>query len=136
MTVSNQTLVKIGAIGGVATIIMGFLARDNMQSKIKGAPFYNEAMKLVRKHPGAVSLLGEPIKEGRIDVGNKENFVNVEENLAKFKVPLKGPKQKGTMFLTGTKQDNDEQWSIGCIELEVASHPNKRLLIINNNTSS
>lgn len=128
MLKSNMTYIKIAGIGGIATAVMGYMARGKIQDNVKSATFYKEAMKLVRAHPAAVHLLGEPIKDGRIDVGNnRKNFI--EGNRAQFEVPLKGPKQKGTMYILATKEDDDKEWSVNQLELETVNNLNKRLIV-------
>ncbi|XP_060536352.1 uncharacterized protein LOC132708199 [Cylas formicarius] len=126
MVVSNLTLVKIASITGMATATMGYLLRSKLNDKIKNAVFYKEALKTVRSHSAAVYLLGEPIKDKSIDVGNRnKNFF--EDNVAQLEVPLKGSKQNGTLFLWAKKEEND--WLLTRIELEVENLKNKRLII-------
>ncbi|KAL1513117.1 hypothetical protein ABEB36_002579 [Hypothenemus hampei] len=128
MLPSTKTLLKYSAIGGVATVIMGVLARGKIENNVKTAPFYKEAMKTLRGHAAAVYLLGEPIKDGKIDVGNnKKNFI--DGNAAQFVVPLRGAKQRGIAYIYASKEDNDEQWSLSRIELEVNDRPDQRLVI-------
>ncbi|XP_050295080.1 cytochrome c oxidase assembly factor 1 homolog [Anthonomus grandis grandis] len=128
MTINNWTLVKIASIGGIATVALGYMTQVKIQNNITETSFFKESMKLVRSHPAAVHLFGEPIRVGRIDVGNnKKNFI--DGNQAQFEVPLKAPKQKGTMFLYVKKKDEDLEWSLDKIELEFKNQPNKRLII-------
>ncbi|XP_023020420.1 cytochrome c oxidase assembly factor 1 homolog [Leptinotarsa decemlineata] len=127
MTISNMTLVKIGAIGGVATVTMGLLFKNKLNNNVKATDFYKNALKLVRSHPGAVNLLGEPIKDLRIDVGNeKDNFT--KGDFAQYKVPLKGSKQRGTLYFWA-ERDVNEKWLVNRVELELKNIPDKRLLI-------
>lgn len=130
MTVSNATLMKIGVFGGVATVVMGFLARSKIEDNVKSSPFYKDALKLVRAHPAAVHLLGEPIKAGYIDVGNQRKN-KIEGDNAEFEVPLKGSKQKGNLFIFAVKEreGDSEHWSLKRVELEVADRPNKKLVV-------
>ncbi|KAG5896737.1 hypothetical protein JTB14_031719 [Gonioctena quinquepunctata] len=127
MTVSNMTLVKIGAIGGVATITMGFLFKNKLNKNIKGTEYYKSALSTVRSHPAAVHLLGEPIKDLTIDVGNqRDNFTKGDQ--AQYKVPLKGSKQRGTLYFWAEKYV-DDGWVVNRIELEIANYVDKRLLV-------
>lgn len=121
---------KIGIFGGVATVVMGFLARGKIEDNVKSSPFYKNAIKLVRAHPAAVHLLGEPIKAGYIDVGNQRKN-KIEGATAQFEVPLKGSKQKGNLFVYAVREGEGdaERWSLKKVELEVADRPNKKLLV-------
>ncbi|KAF7279804.1 hypothetical protein GWI33_006728 [Rhynchophorus ferrugineus] len=125
-----MTLVKIAAVGGVATVTMGFMARSKIESNIKNSPICKEALKLVRTHPPAITLLGEPIKARSIDIDDREKN-NVQENKAHFAVPLRGSKQKGTVYFWATRSNLEDPWAVTKVELEVENVPNKRLIIKN-----
>lgn len=128
MAISNMTLVKIGAVAGFATVTMGLLFRSKINANIKATDFYKDAMKTLRRHKGAVQLLGEPIKDTMIDIGNqKKNYAN--DNIAKYEVPVKGPKQRGTLYFWAERKNPESSWNVYRIELEVANDSSKRLLI-------
>ncbi|KAJ8925496.1 hypothetical protein NQ315_009334 [Exocentrus adspersus] len=128
MVVSNITLVKIGAIGGIATVTMGLLFQSKLNDNIKATDFFKDAMKTLRSHRGAVHLLGEPIKDYRIDVGNrKKNYA--EGDVAQYEVPVKGSKQKGTLYFWAKRENAESRWNVHRMELELASDASKRLLI-------
>lgn len=130
MRVNNMTLVKIGAIGGMLTVSMGLAARFKINENIKKAEYYKDALKTVRTNKGAVYLLGEPMKDGRVDIGNSEkNFT--KDDKAQYEVPVKGPKQKGMIYFWAAKQDTE--WVVKRIELGLQNEPNRRLLIKNIN---
>lgn len=128
MNVSNMTLVKIAAIGGIATVTMGLIARSKIESNIKNNPVCKEVLKLVRLNPAAVTLLGEPIKTCSIDIDDRKNN-NVQDNDAHFAIPLKGPKQKGTVYFSATRLSKEASWTLTKVELEVENVPDKRLII-------
>lgn len=125
-----MTLVKIGAIGGMLTVSMGLAARFKISENIKKTEYYKDALKTVRTNKGAVYLLGEPMKDGRVDIGNSEkNFT--KDDKAQYEVPVKGPKQKGMIYFWAAKQDTE--WVVKRIELGLQNEPNRRLLIKNIN---
>ncbi|XP_068896500.1 uncharacterized protein [Tenebrio molitor] len=125
-----MTLVKIGAIGGMLTVSMGLAARFKISENIKKTEHYKDALKTVRTNKGAVYLLGEPMKDGRVDIGNSEkNFT--KDDKAQYEVPVKGPKQKGMIYFWAAKQDTE--WVVKRIELGLQNEPNRRLLIKNIN---
>ncbi|XP_056645955.1 uncharacterized protein LOC130451150 [Diorhabda sublineata] len=127
MTLSNMTLVKIGAVGGVATVTMGLLYKNQINYNVKHTDFYKDALKTLRTHRGAVYLLGEPIKDRMINVGDvKTNFV--QDYTAQYKVPVKGSKQSGYLYFWAEKHDSNK-WDVVRMELELDKEPNKRLLI-------
>ncbi|XP_066245994.1 uncharacterized protein [Euwallacea similis] len=128
ISTSNMKLVKIASIGGIATIIMGYAAQKKIESNVKTASFYKEALLLVRTHPAAVHLLGQPIKDGRINVSDEsKNYI--KGNVANFVVPIRGPKQTGTVFISAMKDKEGEEWKISRVELEAFNLHNKRLVV-------
>lgn len=135
--VSNRTLAKIAAYGGVIVASTGFFLQWKFQERLKDAEFHREAMKILRNHRPSVSLLGEPIKAGNADFGNETvNFCDGKS--AKFEIPVKGPKNKGTLFFWAERTDPEEKWNVYRLELGLKNDPSRRLLIKNespNNTS-
>ncbi|XP_017781572.1 PREDICTED: uncharacterized protein LOC108566274 [Nicrophorus vespilloides] len=128
--VTNQTLIKIAAIGGFLTASMGFAYRSKINSNIAKTDYYKEAMKTVRSHKGAIHLLGEPIKDCNIDV--TDSTKNVTRNLsAQYAVPVKGAKEYGTVYFWANRQTSDDKWSVNRIELELKKDNTRRLLIKN-----
>lgn len=128
MTINTMTLVKIGSIGGIATVTMGYLWKRKINQNVKETDFYKDALKTLRSHPGAVKLLGEPIKDNKsIDVGNStKNFAI--NNKAQYEIPVSGSLQKGKLYLWAEKDDRDK-WIVNRIELELANDQSKRLLV-------
>lgn len=50
-----------------------------MQDQIRQAQYFKDALILLRTHPGAVNILGEPIKEMGFDLeDSKANFATAE----------------------------------------------------------
>ena len=59
------------------------------QEGLKRGTWYGESLRLLRAHRGAAGLLGEPIVDGRLDLGsNDTNFC--DQTRAQFRVPVKG----------------------------------------------
>ncbi|CAH1981345.1 unnamed protein product [Acanthoscelides obtectus] len=128
MNMSTMTLVKIAAIGGVATVTMGILAKSKVSQNVTQTEFYKDALKTVRTHKGVVHLLGEPIKDLNIDVDDtKKNYCT--GNSAKFEVPVKGSKQKGRVYFWADKNEKENKWIVKRIELELNDDKSKRLLV-------
>jgi len=89
--VSNETLVKISAYGGVLVSSSGLLVHWKYQERLKNAEFDKETMKILRNHRPSVSVLGEPIKPENVDLGNSTaNFC--DSTPAQLEVPVRGPK--------------------------------------------
>ncbi|KAJ8947886.1 hypothetical protein NQ318_010032 [Aromia moschata] len=127
MGISNEALVKIGALGGIATVTMGLLFKAKIQANVKATVYYKEAIESLRKHQEAVRLLGQPIKEGSIDIGN-ENRNYTKENVARYEVPVRGPKQKGIVYFLAERKGFEDNWIVTRIELEL-ENSKKRVTI-------
>jgi hypothetical protein len=82
-----------------------------------------------------VSLLGEPIKAGNVDLGNNtSNFWN--STRAQLEIPVKGPQNKGTLFFWAEKVDPQQKWNVYRMELGLKNDPSRRLLIKNDPPST
>jgi cytochrome c oxidase assembly factor 1 len=133
--VSNRTLAQIAAYGGVFVASTGMLVHWKLQERVKGSEFHKEGMKILRKHQPSLSLLGEPIKAGNIDLGdNAANCCNSAH--AQLQIPVKGPKNKGTLFLWAEKVDPQEKWNVYRLELGLKNDLSRRLLIKNDSPSN
>lgn len=127
MTITNRTLVKIASIGGIITCSTGMLLHQKIKDRIREAEYYKEAFKTLRAHKGAVTYLGEPIKEGRLNIGNSNNYCDALK--AHFEIPVKGPLQKGTMYFWAKRATEQENWIVNRIELGLKNEADRRLLI-------
>nr|CAD7267765.1 unnamed protein product [Timema shepardi] len=126
--VSNLTLAKIAAVGGVVTITTGYYIRGKIEEGIKKSEYYKEALKTFRNHKGVVSLFGEPIKDGHLNLGDsKNNFC--DSYRAQFEVPVRGPHHKGTLHLWAERETHQHNWNVYKLELEVQGNSNKRIVL-------
>lgn len=126
--ISNIQLVKISSMLGVATIGMGLLYETKVSQNIKNTSFCKEALKRLRSHSGAVHLLGEPIKDGKIRLGTGAvNFVT--DSTAQYQIPVKGPKEKGILYLWANRENIESEWIVERVELGLKKDPSKRLII-------
>ncbi|KAF2900723.1 hypothetical protein ILUMI_05464 [Ignelater luminosus] len=127
MPISNMTLMKIAAIGGFVTASMGFALRAKLNDRIAQTEYYKDALQTLRTHPGAVYLLGEPIKAGAIDVSDEKNFTH--HLSAHYEVPVRGTKQKGVLHFWADRKDTEDHWNVSRMELELKNEPTRRLLV-------
>lgn len=111
---------------GFATVTMGYTYRLKVISNIKDTDYYKDAMASLRKHKGAVHLLGEPIKDGLIDIDNaKINFTKTLE--AQYEVPVNGSKLKGKMYFHAKRDSETDKWTVDCIRLGLKSDSSRVL---------
>lgn len=125
---SNINLIKIAALGGIATVTMGMAYQWKLNENIRNTDFYKEALQTLRSHKPALQLLGEPIKAGSINVEDVEkNYARERE--ARYEVPVKGPKEKGMMYLWARKEGDSDQWVVKRIELQLKKDASRRLVV-------
>lgn len=125
---SNIKLIKIAAFGGLATVTMGMAYYQKVNDNIRKTDYYREALQTLRSHKPAVHLLGEPIKVGWVDIDDQErNYTRQRE--ARYEVPVKGPKQKGTMFFWAERPSETDKWVVSRIELQLKGDESRRLII-------
>lgn len=125
---SNINLIKVAALGGMATVTMGMAYHWKINDNIRKTDFYKEALLTLGSHKPALHLLGEPIKVGSIDIEDQEkNYTRLRE--AKYEVPVKGPKEKGTLHFWAKKEGDSDQWVVKRIELQLKRDASRRLVI-------
>ncbi|XP_011209839.1 uncharacterized protein LOC105230633 [Bactrocera dorsalis] len=123
---SNKTLGKIAVYGAFASITAVMYMRYKIEDNIRNSEYFRIALKTLRQHKGASSLLGEPIKELGFDLSDSSNFSDGQ--VAQFMVHVKGVKDKGKMYFWANRTP-DSGWFIDRLELELRSQPDKRFLI-------
>lgn len=84
----------VALIGGIVFVAM---------SALKSSEVYQGALKVVQTHPAAVERLGEPIKDGWLVKGNIK--IDGSGGNANFEVPVSGPKNSGTLYVTAVNPD-------------------------------
>ncbi|XP_045106764.1 uncharacterized protein LOC123501812 isoform X2 [Portunus trituberculatus] len=125
---SLPTLARTAAIGGVIVIGSAHYFRGRIQDGIKQTEYYQESLRILRENRGVAYLMGEPIRDGRLDLGdNVNNFCTEKE--AQFQVPLKGTKQAGILYLWASRSAGLQPWSVDRLELSVEDQPGKRILL-------
>jgi TonB family protein len=71
-------------------------------SAVKSSDVYKGALQRAQSNPAAVSLLGEPIKDGWLVKGNVQ-FTGGSGS-ANFEIPLSGPKNSGTLYVRAVNE--------------------------------
>jgi TonB family protein len=100
-------------LGAAALAVVIFLAA---MSAVKSSDVYQGALRAAQAHPAAVERLGEPIKDGLFVKGNVK--FNAGSGSADFEIPVSGPKNSGTLFVTAVNPDG--AWMYERLDLSVA----------------
>uniref|UniRef100_A0A182Q2J2 Cytochrome c oxidase assembly factor 1 homolog n=1 Tax=Anopheles farauti TaxID=69004 RepID=A0A182Q2J2_9DIPT len=124
--VSLKTLTKAATYIAVGGISAALIMKVKLEDKIRSQPYYKESLKLLRSHPGAVQLLGEPIKDLSFDVGEESKKFGGGK-IDSFSVPVRGRNTRGKYYFWAELQD--DRWCIRRAELELDNEPDRRLLI-------
>lgn len=133
--VATKTLVKAAVFGSLVTASAGLWVNNQIESRIKKSDYFVEALKTLRNHPGSLHLLGEPMKVGRVNLGDTAKN-RCDASSSKFQVSVKGPKGKGTLFLEARRESVQDKWEITRLALRVDSIADKELLIRGGKASS
>ncbi len=94
----------------------GLVTWFGVQKVIKEGPVYAESLAKAVIHPEVAKALGEPVKPGGMVSGNVSD--NGGSGTASLKVPLEGPKGKGTLYVEASKSAG--QWNYTKMEVELA----------------
>ncbi|XP_053688302.1 uncharacterized protein LOC128737651 [Sabethes cyaneus] len=124
--VTMRTLVKTAAYIGIGGITAVLFLKGRMEDRVRSQVYYKDSLKLLRKHPGAITLLGEPIKDLGFDFGQESQKYG-DGRIEGFEVPVKGRNQRGKYYFWA--EHKDDKWNITRAELELNKEPGRRLLI-------
>ncbi|KFB48703.1 AGAP006140-PA-like protein [Anopheles sinensis] len=124
--VSMKTLAKTATYIAVGGITAALIMKIKLEDKIRRQPYYKESLKLLRSHPGAIKLLGEPIKDLSFDLGEETKKFGGGK-IDSFTIPVKGTNTRGKYYFWA--ELIDDQWTIKRAELELQNEPDRRLLI-------
>ena len=94
-------------VGCLGLIIAGVLLVGGIffaaMSAVKSSEVYQGALKVAQTHPAVTERLGQPVEDGWLVKGNVQ--VNASGGSANLEIPLSGPKNSGTLFVTATSPE-------------------------------
>ncbi|XP_058464423.1 uncharacterized protein LOC131438425 [Malaya genurostris] len=124
--VAIKTLVKTAVYVGIGGISAALIMKMKLEEQVRGQAYYKESMKVLRSHPGAITLLGEPIKDLGFDFGVESQKYG-QGKITGFAVPVKGSNQRGKYYFWADHAE--DKWIITRAELELDKEPDRRLVI-------
>lgn len=114
--VSIRTLVKTATYIAIGGITAAMIMKSKLEDRVRSQPYYRDSLKLLRAHPGAVQLLGEPIKAMGFDFGEETKKFG-DGKIDDFTLPVKGTQQRGKYHFWA--EHKDDKWNITRAELEL-----------------
>ncbi|XP_058835478.1 uncharacterized protein LOC131692443 [Topomyia yanbarensis] len=124
--VAIRTLVKTATYIAIGGITAALIMKGKLEDRVRSQSYYRDSMKVLRSHPGAISLLGEPIKDMGFDFGVESEKYG-DGKIDGFAVPVKGSNQRGKYYFWADHQN--DKWIITRAELELDKEPGRRLVI-------
>lgn len=128
--VSNNTLMKIAAVGGFVTAGTGYVFRFLIDNDIKKSETYKDAINILTNHKKAVPYFGEPIRLGRIKYGDGQRTLEQTIPYKWCEIPVTGTNTKGTMYYEVTlNQELENKPKVSKIEVKFDNLPGKTFVI-------
>jgi len=126
--IPNRILARIAVGGGFIALGSASYFRSRIETAIKRSEYFELAVKQLKSSNAAAVFLGEPIIVGTPDLGDtKKNFC--DGLLAKFTVPVRGPKDSGSFAFEAFRSAPGEHWTVGDIDLFLNKEPDRKLII-------
>lgn len=123
----NRAL-QIASVSGAACVVGITFMKNHIAGKLSELECYKTSVAMLRSHEGAVRLLGEPIHEGKIDLTDTEN-TRTRPYRAKMKVPLRGSKQRGELYLWAERNNTASPWDVLRVELVLEQKKDMKLVV-------
>ncbi|XP_064598521.1 cytochrome c oxidase assembly factor 1 homolog [Liolophura sinensis] len=112
-------LTKVAIAGGVVALGGAWYFTQRLQNDIKQQDHYKQSVKLLRDYKPAQEAFGKPIIPLSLDLANKDIYMDEKE--ARLVIPLRGPKDKGTLYTWATREKPGLSWNIDQLDLELKS---------------
>ena len=126
---TTKILINIAVFGAFGGSVFGLAIQYLIRNNIRNSICYNEALKSLTNHPEAQRQLGQPILDGRIDLGDKIGNGSEGTKLW-FTVPVRGPKSQGKMmYFVDEVNESDRKYKVTRVELELDHIKDKKLLV-------
>ncbi|MFC2172907.1 cytochrome c oxidase assembly factor Coa1 family protein [Acidobacteriota bacterium] len=113
--------IPLGCLGTVVLVIVcavGFVF-FGMGKMYRSSGAYQDGLSLAQTHPEVTEALGSPVKAGFFTSGSVS--MGTHSNSADLKIPISGPKGKGTLFVTAAMSDS--VWKYSKLEVIVPGVP-------------
>ena len=121
-------LVGIAGLVGIVGAGTSLVLVNKTRTKVMKQEYYTKAFKVLEQNTAAMDLIGGPIKKYRVDLSDSINN-RFEELSTKLKVPFKGTKRSGNLFVWADRQQTDSHWDIKHLELILDDINDKKIIV-------
>lgn len=135
--VFRWSLMELAGVAGIVGMIgsgISLVLVTNARNKVRKQPYYQMAIKTLKQNKAAIDLIGEPFYPKKVDLSDYNN--NCFEALStRLKVPFKGHKKSGHLFVWADRQDVDNDWILRRLEIIFSDISDKKVIVYKNESN-
>lgn len=121
-------LMFIAGALGMATGGMGLLAHRQRRKLIEGTPFLRKALEMIKQRE-ILDLLGTDEPDfNRPALDNP--WSKIDSHKIRLVVPVKGPKDKASLYIIAERKDTAEKYRVTNIAIEFKKIKGKKLIVM------
>ena len=118
----------IGLVGAGISLVLVKKARD----KVLEQSYCIKAFQVLEQNRSAMDLIGSPLKKYRIDLSDNNNCF--EGLSTRIKVPFRGSKRRGDLFVWADRQHIHSDWTLRRLEIIFDDIKDKKVIVYKNET--
>ncbi|XP_048238394.1 uncharacterized protein LOC124142995 [Haliotis rufescens] len=118
--IPTSVLKNIAVFGGVFALGSAYYMTEKIQERFRKEDYYRIPMKMLRQYQPAVEAFGQPIVSKRLDLGDTQHN-RVDGLNASLLIPVKGPKDKGSLYIQASRLSGKDSWAVDQLDLELKS---------------
>lgn len=121
-------LLGIAGMVGIAGAGTSLVLVNKSRTKVMKEEYCTKAFRVLSQNSAAMDLIGGFPKIYRIDLSDSINN-QLGELSTKLKVPFKGSKKSGHLFVWANRQHKDSQWDIKRLEIILDDISDKKIIV-------
>ena len=133
---SRLSLLDLSGIAGIVGLFgagISLVLINRSRDRILKEDYCVKAFEVLEQNKSAMDLIGSPVKKYRIDLSDTAN--NSFESLStKIKVPIKGSKRGGDLFVWADRQQSDKDWTLTRLEIIFNDIKDKKVIVYSNDS--
>jgi len=117
----------VGIVGAGVSLVMV----NKTRGKIGKQEYYVKAFEVLEQNKTAMDLIGPPITKFRVDLSDAQHNC-FEPNFTLMKVPFRGTRRKGNLFVWADKHHSLNNWTIRRLEIIFDDIKDKKVIVYKN----